>query len=36
MRATYGGTYGNKNSGPHLNSPLDPKSLMLIETQALH
>ncbi len=36
MRATYGGTYGNKNSGPHLNAPLDPKSLMLIETRALH
>ncbi len=36
MRATYGGTYGNENSGPHLNAPLDPKSLMLIETQALH
>ncbi len=36
MRATYGGTYRNKNSGPHLNAPLDPKSLMLIETRALH
>jgi hypothetical protein len=36
MRATYGGTYGNKNSGPHLNAPLDPKSLMLIKTRALH
>jgi hypothetical protein len=33
MRATYGGTYdGNENSGSHLNAPLDPKSLMLIET----
>ncbi len=36
MCATNGGTYGNKNSGPHLNALLDPKSLMLIETQALH
>ncbi len=36
MRATYGGTYGNKNSGPHLNALLDLKSLMLIETRALH
>jgi hypothetical protein len=36
MRATYGGTYGNKNSGPHLNAPLDPNSLMLVETRALH
>jgi hypothetical protein len=36
MRATSGGTYGNKNSGPHLNAPLDTKSLMLIETRALH
>ncbi len=36
MRPTYGGTYGNKNSGLHLNAPLDPKSLMLIETRALH
>jgi hypothetical protein len=36
MRATYGGTYGNEKSGPHLNAPLDPKSLMLIETRALH
>jgi hypothetical protein len=36
MRATYGGTYGNDNSGPHLNAPLYPKSLMLIETWALH
>ncbi len=36
MHATYGGTYGNKNSGPHLDAPLDPKSLMLIETRALH
>jgi hypothetical protein len=36
MQATYGGTYGNRNSGPHLNAPLDPKSLMLIETRALH
>jgi hypothetical protein len=36
MRATYGGTCGNKNNGPHLNAPLDPKSLMLIETRALH
>ncbi len=30
MRGTYGGTYGNKNSGPHIDVPLDPKSLMLI------
>jgi hypothetical protein len=36
MRATYGGTFGNKNSVPHLNASLDPKSLMLIETRALH
>ncbi len=36
MHATYDGTYGNKNSGPHLNALLDPKSLMLIETRALH
>ena len=36
MRATYGGTYGNENSGPHLNALLDPKSLMLIKTWALH
>ncbi len=36
MRATYGGIYGNKNGGPHLNALLDPKSLMLIETRALH
>jgi hypothetical protein len=36
MCATYGGTFGKKNSGPHLNALLDPKSLMLIETRALH
>jgi hypothetical protein len=30
MHGTYGGTYGNKNSGPHIDVPLDPKSLMLI------
>jgi hypothetical protein len=36
MRVTYGGTYENESSSPHLNAPLDPKSLMLIETQALH
>jgi hypothetical protein len=36
MCVTYGGTYGNKNSGPYLNALLDPKSLMLIETRALH
>ncbi len=36
MHATNGGTYGTVNSGPHLNAPLDPKSLMLIETRALH
>ncbi len=30
MRGTYGGTYGNKNGGPHIDVPLDPKLLMLI------
>ncbi len=30
MRGTYGGTYGNKNGGPHIDVPLDPKSLMLL------
>jgi hypothetical protein len=30
MRGTYGGTYGNENSGPHIDVPLNPKSLMLI------
>jgi hypothetical protein len=30
MQGTFGGTYGNKNSGPHIDVPLDPKSLMLI------
>jgi hypothetical protein len=30
MRGTYGGTYRNKNSGPHIDVPLDPKSFMLI------
>ncbi len=30
MRGIYGGTYGNKNSGPHIDVLLDPKSLMLI------
>jgi hypothetical protein len=30
MHGTYGGTYGNKNSGPHIDVPLDPKLLMLI------
>ncbi len=30
MRGTYGGTYGNKNSGPHIDVMFDPKSRMLI------
>ncbi len=30
MRGTYGGTYGNKKSGTHIDVLLDPKSLMLI------
>jgi hypothetical protein len=30
MRGAYGGTYGDKNSGPHIDVPLDPKTLMLI------
>jgi hypothetical protein len=25
MRGTYGGTYGNEDSGPHLDVLLDPK-----------
>jgi hypothetical protein len=27
---TFGGTYGNENSGPLINVPLDPRQLMLI------
>jgi hypothetical protein len=30
LRGTYGGTYGNKNSGTHIDVQLDPKSLMSI------
>jgi hypothetical protein len=30
MHGTFGGTYRNKNSGPHIDVPLDPKSLTLI------
>ncbi len=29
-RGTFGGTYGNENSGPHIDVPLDPRHLMLI------
>jgi hypothetical protein len=29
-RGTFGGTYGNENSGPHINALLDPRHLMLI------
>ena len=30
LRGTYGGTYGQKNDAPHIDIPLDPKSLILI------
>jgi hypothetical protein len=30
MRGTYGGTYGDENSGPHMDVLLDPKTLMSI------
>ncbi len=29
-RGTFGGTYGNENSGPHIDVPLDPRQLILI------
>jgi hypothetical protein len=29
-RGTFGGTYGNENSGPHIDVSLDPRQLMLI------
>jgi hypothetical protein len=29
-RGTFGGTYGNENSGPHINVLLDPRQFMLI------
>jgi hypothetical protein len=28
-RGTFGGTYGNENSGPHIDVPLDPRQLMV-------